>query len=77
VANGGSTKIKQGKAENEYGLLCQGEKISFFINGTEPKGSPVSERKFAFRRGSVGLNVSSLRAIPVLIEVDWFKVSEP
>jgi hypothetical protein len=77
LANGGSTKIKQGKAVNEYGLLCQGEKLSFFINGNEPKGSPYSERKFAFRRGGVGFNVSSLRATPVRVEVDWFKVSQP
>ncbi len=77
IANGGSTAIKQGKAVNEYTLICDGEELSFFINGVEPKGSPYIERKFALRRGNVGFSVSSLRATPVKMEVDWFSISEP
>ena len=77
LTNGGSNDIKQGKDINEYGLECKGNEISFFINGKEQKGSPYIEREFALRRGNVGFAVSSLRAIPVKIEVDWFKISEP
>ncbi|MDX9993368.1 MAG: S1C family serine protease [Anaerolineales bacterium] len=77
IANGGSTAVKQGKSVNEYTFICKDEKLSFYINGVEPKGSPYMERKYALRRGNVGFAISSLRAIPVKMEVDWFQVSEP
>jgi hypothetical protein len=75
--NGASNYIKQGKDVNEYAMICEGNEISFFVNGVEPKGSPYEDRKYALRRGNVGFSVSSLRAIPVNMEVDWFKISEP
>ncbi|MBI3151494.1 MAG: hypothetical protein HYZ21_05145 [Chloroflexi bacterium] len=75
--NGASNFIKQGKDVNEYGMICDNNEISFFVNGEEPKGSPYTDRKYALRDGNVGFSISSLRAIPVLIEVDWFKISEP
>lgn len=77
MANGGSTAIKQGKAVNQYTFVCSGEKLSFAINGVEPKGSPYTERKYALRDGSVGFSISSLRATPVKIEVDAFRIQEP
>jgi len=77
VTNGGSNHIKQGKDVNEYTMICSGNEISFFFNGVEHRSSPFAERKYAFRRGNVGFSVSSLRATPVKIEVDWFKVSQP
>ncbi|MCG2786658.1 MAG: trypsin-like peptidase domain-containing protein [Anaerolineae bacterium] len=77
IANGGSTAVKQGKAVNQYTFSCDGEKLSFFINGVEPKGSPYMERKYALRRGSVGFAISSLNVTPVNMEVDWFEVSQP
>jgi len=75
--NGASNYIKQGKDVNEYAMICEGNEISFFVNGVEPKGSPYVDRTYSLRGGNVGFSVSSLRAIPVLIEVDWFKISEP
>lgn len=75
--NGASNYIKQGKDVNEYAMICEGNEISFFVNGVEPKGSPYVDRMYSLRSGNVGFSVSSLRAIPVLIEVDWFKISEP
>ncbi len=77
MANGGSTAIKQGKAVNQYTFICNGDKLSFAINGVEPKGSPYTERKYALREGSVGFSISSLRATPVKIEVDAFRIQEP
>lgn len=77
ILNGGSNEINQGKDTNEYTLICEGNEISFFVNGVEPKGSPFVEREYGIRRGNVGFAVSSLRAVPVEVEVDWFKVSEP
>jgi len=77
MANGGSTAIKQGKAVNQYTFACDGEQLSFAINGVEPKSSPYTERKYALRDGYVGFSISSLRAVPVKIEVDAFRVQEP
>jgi hypothetical protein len=77
MANGASTFVKQGKEVNEYTLICEGNKLTFLINDVEPKGSPWTDRKYALRRGNVGFSVSSFRAIPVKVEIDWFQVSPP
>jgi hypothetical protein len=77
LTNGGSNDINQGKAVNEYSLVCKDNEISFFINGVEPKGSPYVESEYSFREGGVGFSISALRAIPVEIEVDYIKISEP
>lgn len=77
VLNGGSNDINQGKDVNEYSMVCKGDEISFFINGEEQRGSPFIDRDYGFREGGVGFSISALRAVPVKIEVDWFKISEP
>ena len=77
IASGGSKYIKTGKEVNEYTLICEGNTLSFFINGVEPTGSPHVDRKYALRWGEVGFSVSSLRATPVKVEVDWFAITLP
>jgi len=77
LTNGGSNDINQGKAVNEYSLVCDDDEISFFINGEEPKGSPYKESEYSLREGGVGFSISALRAVPVQIEVDYVKISEP
>jgi hypothetical protein len=77
LKNGGSKAIRQGKAVNEYGMSCNGDKIGLFINGQEVADSPFIEKRYAFRRGQVGFNISSLNVIPVKAEVDWFQISQP
>jgi hypothetical protein len=77
LTNGGSNDINQGKAVNEYSLVCNDDEISFFINGEEPKGSPYRESEYSLREGGVGFSISALRAVPVKIEVDYVKISEP
>ena len=77
LTNGGSNDIHQGKDVNTYAMECKGNEIAFFINGKEQKGSPFIEREYGLREGSVGFSISSLRAIPVKIEVDSFTLSEP
>ena|ERR1051326_541073 len=77
VANGGTKLLKQGKEVNEYGLECKDKKIAMYINGQEIKGSPVTDNKYGLREGTVGFNVSSFNITPVVVEVDWFKISEP
>lgn len=77
IANGGTLFLKQGKEINEYRLDCKGKTISMYINDQELKGSPVTDNKYGLREGTVGFNISSLNVTPVIVEVDWFKVSEP
>jgi len=75
IANGGSKEIKQGKDINEYSITCSGNKLSLTINGKEVNA--VTEKKFALREGGVGMSVSAFDVLPIQIEMDWFKVSQP
>jgi hypothetical protein len=75
IANGGSFAIKQGKEINEYAATCQGDELTLRINGE--KVASVTDAKYSMREGQVGFAVSSLNVLPVVIEMDWFKVSEP
>lgn len=77
IANGGTTFLKQGKEVNEYAMECKDKVISMFINGQEIRLSPVTDNNYGLREGSVGFNISSLDIKPVIVEVEWFKVSEP
>jgi len=77
VASGGTTFLKLGKEVNEFTMICNDKKISMFVNGQEVKQSPVTDNKYALRSGSVGFNISSLNSVPVIVEVNWFKISEP
>ena len=75
ITNGGSNAIKQGKETNEYGIICKGNQLTLIINGDEVK--TVTEKTYALREGEVGVSVSSFNVLPILIEMDWFKISEP
>lgn len=75
ITNGGSNSIKQGKDVNEYSITCQGDELSLRINGDEVNS--IRERTYALRGGYVGISVSSFNVLPIQIEMDWFKVSEP
>ena len=77
IASGGTTFLKLGKEVNEFTLICNDKKISMFVNGQEIKQSPVTDNKFVLREGSVGFNISSISKVPVIVEVQWFKISEP
>jgi hypothetical protein len=75
ITNGGSNAIKQGKEVNEYSITCKGDELSLTINGDEVKS--ISEKNYGLREGSVGMSVSSFDVLPILIEMDWFEISEP
>ncbi|GAB4463072.1 MAG: hypothetical protein Kow0070_22990 [Anaerolineales bacterium] len=77
LTNGGTTFLKQGKEVNEYTMICKDKTISMFVNGKEIKQSPFTDNRYGLRDGSVGFNISSLSVTPVIVEVDWFKISEP
>lgn len=75
ITNGGSNDIKQGKDINEYSITCSGNKLSLTINGKEV--NTITERAHALREGGVGLSVSAFDVLPIQIEMDWFKLSQP
>ncbi len=75
IVNGGSNAIKQGKEVNEYGIACKGTELTLYINGDETKS--ITEKNYGLRSGQVGVSVSSFNVLPILIEMDWIKISEP
>ena len=75
IANGGSNAINQGIGVNEYAVTCQGDELTLFINGDEVNS--IAERNYGLRSGQIGVSVSSFNVLPILIEMDWVKVSEP
>lgn len=75
IANGGSNAIKQGKDVNEYSATCQGEELTLNINGDEVIS--IDDRNYRLRSGQVGVSVSSFNVLPILIEMDWVRISEP
>jgi hypothetical protein len=75
IANGGSNAIKQGKEVNEYSIICKGDELTLLINGDEVNS--LTEKNYGLRSGQIGMSVSSFNVLPILIEMDWIKVSEP
>jgi hypothetical protein len=75
IANGGSNAIKQGKETNEYAITCKGDVLTLYINGDEVNS--VTEKTYGLRSGEVGMSVSAFNVLPILIEMDWVKISEP
>jgi len=75
ITDGGSNAIKQGKDVNEYSISCKGDKLTLTINGKE--ANSISEKKYSLREGQVGVSVSSFDVLPIQIDMDWFKISEP
>jgi hypothetical protein len=75
IADGGSTKIKAGKESNTYKITCNDRKLSLYINGTETR--VVEDNQYALRKGKIGIGVSSFDQLPIKVEYDWVKISEP
>jgi hypothetical protein len=75
LANGGSNKIKAGKEVNEYTFICNDRNLTLKINGVDTK--TFTDNQFVFREGKVGVGASSFRDVPVKVEFDWVKISEP
>jgi len=68
-----SEKIVSG--ENELGLLCEGDVLTPFINGTQLRRR--QESTYALAGGRVGMAAASFEHAPAQIAFDWLKVSLP
>jgi hypothetical protein len=75
LADGGSNEIKTGFAENEYGIVCQGNTLILNINGTEARR--LEDKKYLLPEGKVGISVSSLKDTPVTVDFYWARISQP
>lgn len=75
LASGGSNEIRMGKDTNQYSAVCNGRKLTLYINGVETNS--IEDNKFVLRDGMVGVSVSSFDVIPINVEVEWFTIMEP
>ena len=73
--SGGTNSLKQGKAINEYGLECNGNEITMYINGDKIKS--YTDRTFSLGEGEVGFNISSLNVLPITVNVKSFDIAQP
>lgn len=75
LADGGSTKIKPGKETNEYGLVCAERTLTIYVNGNETR--QYNDTQYNFQDGLIGIGVASEDQLPVKLEFDWVKISQP
>lgn len=75
IADGGSTKIRSGKETNEYSLVCYDRTLTLYINGNEQR--KYTDNRFVFRDGLIGVGVASENVVPVTLEFDWVRISQP
>jgi hypothetical protein len=71
--DGGSTAIHMGRDTNTYTMICQGSKISLYINDVF---THTFEHK-DLKEGQVAFGVSSYDSFPVKVNVNWLEISEP
>lgn len=73
IWNGGSTGIKTGQNKNVFGLVCEGTKISAYINDKLMK--TVTDTRLT--EGQIGISVSAFDDVPVTVSFDAMVISEP
>lgn len=71
--DGGSQSINMGRATNTYGVVCQGNTLSLYINGHLER----TVKDTNLKEGQVGISVSSFDSYPVRVDIDWLQISEP
>jgi hypothetical protein len=75
VADGGSTKIKQGKAVNKYSAVCNSQTLTLYIN--DSKVRTVDDKRTTLNKGYAGFGVSSFNLLPVNVAIDSLTISQP
>lgn len=75
IANGGSSRIRTGRQTNTYTASCNGNALTLMINGTEVR--TITDDRFRFVEGRIGLGVSAMQKLPVSVEFESLKISEP
>lgn len=75
LAIGGSPVINTGLSTNKYAAVCQGGDLTLIVN--DVLVTTTLDRRFNFTEGLVGLGVASPQGLPVNVDFDYFRVSEP
>lgn len=70
---GVSPKIKGDT--NQIGLICQGNILTPYINGTQMR--IWQDNKFGLTSGKIGISAASFSIVPFTAAFDWVKVSQP
>ena len=60
---------------NEYTFICNDRNLIIQINGFDTR--TYTDNQFVFRDGQIGVGASSFDDVPVKVEFDWVKISEP
>ena len=61
--------------ENEIGLLCEGDTLTPYINGTALRRQ--QEKRFGLTSGKIGVAASAFQDAPVAIAYDWIQAALP
>ena len=75
IFSGGSNEVRQGMVANEYSVICQGNTLILYINGSLAREEKATD--FVLGTGKVGVSVSSFQSLPVKVNLDWVKISQP
>ena len=75
LADGGYSKIKQGKDTNQLGISCVGHTLTLYINGNQIK--QLDDNQYELQSGKIGVAVDSFSDTPATVGFDWVKVSQP
>jgi hypothetical protein len=75
IADGGYSKIKQGKDTNQLGISCVGHTLTLYINGIQVR--QLDDNQYELQSGKIGIAVDSFTDPPAIVGFDWVKVSQP
>ncbi len=74
--DGASADINQGKASNIFGMKCEGNTVTLYVNDVEVRS--VEDKYVVLDEGQVGVYVGAIGDIvPVIVELDEFLISQP
>lgn len=75
LKGGGSKEIKYGKDTNVYRAICKGNELILIVNDTQVVD--YTDTVFNFAEGNIGIGADSPQNLPVDLQFDSLKVSEP
>lgn len=78
LGSGGIDFLRQGREENEYQMVCKGDKIQLLVNGQEIR--TIQDTRFGFKEGYAGFNISSMEGysvLPITVQVNRFEIALP
>jgi hypothetical protein len=70
---GGVANLRTGKDTNTYTIICEGDRLTLGVNGTEIRTVEDGQ----FDEGFIGISVASFDDPGVLVEVEYVTISTP